>query len=58
MFKIFLIEDDVTLYNEIQDRLSQCSYEVFRVTDFSHVIKEFSNVEPDFVIIDILPTKV
>ncbi|GIO25426.1 response regulator transcription factor [Ornithinibacillus bavariensis] len=53
MFKIFLIEDDVTLFHEIKERLAQWSYEVYGVTDFSNVVKEFSERRPDLVIIDI-----
>jgi two-component system, OmpR family, bacitracin resistance response regulator BceR len=53
MFKIMLIEDDVTLFNEIKDRLSQWSYDVFGVSDFNRVIETFSEVKPDLVIIDI-----
>ncbi|USK33865.1 response regulator transcription factor [Bacillus sp. F19] len=53
MFKLLLIEDDITLFNEIKDRLSQWSYEVYGITDFSRVIQEFSEVKPDLIIIDI-----
>lgn len=53
MFKILLIEDDVTLFHEIKERLAQWSYEVYGVTDFSNVVKEFSERRPDLVIIDI-----
>jgi OmpR family two-component system bacitracin resistance response regulator BceR len=53
MFKIFLIEDDVTLFQEIRDRLLQWSYEVFGVKDFGRVLQEFIELEPDLVIIDI-----
>ncbi|AIQ53503.1 response regulator transcription factor [Paenibacillus sp. FSL R7-0331] len=53
MFKIMLIEDDVTLFTEIKERLSQWSYEVFGVTDFAKVLQEFTAVQPELVIIDI-----
>ncbi|MDQ0271851.1 response regulator transcription factor [Cytobacillus purgationiresistens] len=53
MFKILLIEDDVTLFNEIKERLSQWSYEVFGIDDFSQVMQTFADVKPDLVIIDI-----
>ncbi|MBM7648205.1 OmpR family two-component system bacitracin resistance response regulator BceR [Bacillus ectoiniformans] len=48
-----LIEDDFTLFNEMKDRLSQWSYEVYGVADFSDVLLEFSSIKPDLVIIDI-----
>lgn len=53
LFRILLIEDDVTLYREIQERLSQWSYEVYGIQDFGNVMKEVSSVKPDLVIIDI-----
>lgn len=53
MFKLFLIEDDTSLFGEIKERLSQWSYEVHGVTDFSSVFHEFAEIKPDLVIIDI-----
>jgi two-component system, OmpR family, bacitracin resistance response regulator BceR len=53
LFKLLLIEDDATLFNEIKERLSQWSYEVYGITDFNDVIQEFAEVKPDLVIIDI-----
>jgi OmpR family two-component system bacitracin resistance response regulator BceR len=53
MFKILLIEDDTTLFHEIKERLTGWSYEVFGVHDFGNVLKEFTAVKPDLVIIDI-----
>ncbi|WP_453993562.1 response regulator [Bacillus nitroreducens] len=53
MFKILLIEDDVTLFGEIRERLLQWSYEVYGIEDFGNVMKEFTEIQPDIVIIDI-----
>lgn len=53
LFKLFLIEDDTSLFGEIKERLLQWSYEVHGVTDFSSVFQEFVEVKPDLVIIDI-----
>ncbi|MFD2043469.1 response regulator transcription factor [Ornithinibacillus salinisoli] len=53
MFKIMLIEDDTTLFQEIKERLSQWSYHVQGISDFAHVIEEFTTNKPDLVIIDI-----
>lgn len=53
MFKILLIEDDTTLFNEINERLAQWSYDVYGITDFSNVMTEFSRIKPHLVIIDI-----
>ncbi|WP_243292774.1 response regulator transcription factor [Bacillus sp. FJAT-47783] len=53
MFKLLLIEDDVTLFSEIKNRLAGWSYDVYGITDFSKVIQEFTAIKPDLVIIDI-----
>lgn len=53
LFKIMLIEDDESLYHEIKDRLSQWSYDVYGVSDFSNVMQDFAAIKPDLVIIDI-----
>src|SRR5690625_3361247 len=53
MFKIMVIEDDTTLFEEIKERLSQWSYDVLGITDLSNVMEEFTEGKPDLVIIDI-----
>ncbi|MHC0036627.1 response regulator [Pseudoneobacillus sp. C159] len=53
MFKLLLIEDDVTLFQEIKERLTSWSYDVYGINDFSHVLQEFAEVKPDLIIIDI-----
>ncbi|WP_211748027.1 response regulator transcription factor [Paenibacillus sp. Marseille-Q4541] len=53
MFTIMLIEDDVTLFGEIKERLAQWSYNVYGVQAFDQVFQEFTTVKPDLVIIDI-----
>jgi len=53
LFKILLIEDDATLFQEIKERLSQWSYDVRGIRDFGRVMEEFSEIKPDLVIIDI-----
>ncbi|MCR8658602.1 response regulator transcription factor [Paenibacillus endoradicis] len=53
MFKLMLIEDDETLFNEIKDRFTQWSYDVYGIQDFSMVMEQFIAIKPDLVIIDI-----
>ncbi|OLS36303.1 DNA-binding response regulator [Alkalihalophilus pseudofirmus] len=53
MFKIFLIEDDASLFKEIKERLTAWEYEVYGVRDFQNVMESFAEVQPDLVIIDI-----
>ncbi|MBN9654452.1 response regulator transcription factor [Halobacillus sp. GSS1] len=53
MFKLLLIEDDHTLFHEMVERLSQWSYDVHGIHDFSRVMDVFTHVDPHLVIIDI-----
>lgn len=53
MFKILLIEDDISLFNEIRERLIQWSYNVYGIQDFANVMHTFTAVKLDLVIIDI-----
>ncbi|MBY9078534.1 response regulator transcription factor [Paenibacillus sp. HN-1] len=53
MFKLLLIEDDATLFNEIRNRLTQWSYDVYGISDFAKVMERFAEVKPDLVLIDI-----
>lgn len=53
LFKILLIEDDVTLFKEIKERLVQWSYDVYGIQDFNDVMRDYSEIKPDLVIIDI-----
>lgn len=53
MFKLLLIEDDATLFQEIKERLTGWSYDVYGIEDFEQVMKQFTEVQPDLVVIDI-----
>ena len=53
MFKLLIIEDDATLFQEVKERLTQWSYDVYGINDFSKVFAEFTAIKPDLVIIDI-----
>ncbi|MGG0718564.1 response regulator transcription factor [Robertmurraya massiliosenegalensis] len=53
MFKILLIEDDASLSQEIEERLTDWSYHVAGIKDFANVLQQFSTFKPDLVIIDI-----
>ena len=53
MFKLLLIEDDETLFNEIKERLTGWSYDVYGIADFNQVMQEFTAIKPDLVVIDI-----
>lgn len=53
MSKIFIVEDDMTLYEELKTRLEEWDHTVTGVSDFGNVVYDFIQSEPDLVIIDI-----
>lgn len=53
MPKLFIIEDDAVLMDELKARFSEWDCDVYGVNDFSNVIQEFIETEPDLVIIDV-----
>lgn len=53
MTKLFIIEDDATLYNELATRFQEWDYDVVGVQDFSNVMQTFIAETPELVIIDI-----
>ncbi|PMC35437.1 DNA-binding response regulator [Bacillus sp. UMB0899] len=53
MFKILLIEDDRSLFHEVKERLAGWSYDVEGISNFNKVMQEFTDYNPDLVIIDI-----
>lgn len=53
LFKLLLIEDDQSLFNEVKERLAGWSYEVEGISNFNKVMQEFTDYKPDLVIIDI-----
>ncbi|QOR68778.1 response regulator transcription factor [Cytobacillus suaedae] len=53
MFKLLVIEDDKSLFNEIHSRLTDWSYDVYGIRDFNNVLQEYTEIKPDLVIIDI-----
>lgn len=53
MSKIFIVEDDMTLYEELKTRLEEWDHTITGVSDFGNVVYDFIQSEPDLVIIDI-----
>lgn len=51
--KIFLIEDDSSIFNLIKERFSQWSMDVVGPSNFQKVLDDFLKEQPHFVIIDI-----
>lgn len=54
MYKILIVEDDLTIAKTIQSHLTRWDYEVHCVTDFKNVQEEFISFGPHLVLMDIL----
>lgn len=53
MFKIFIVEDDISLVKLLQDYLHRFGYSTYAVTDFDLVKQEFEEVSPHLVLLDV-----
>lgn len=51
--KILLIEDDQSIFDMLQERFIQWSFDVIRPADFQNIIATFVQEKPQLVIIDI-----
>lgn len=57
MFKIMIVEDDLTIAGVLREELEKWNHEAFLVENFSRVMEEFKNNAPQLVLMDIsLPT--
>lgn len=54
MYKIMIIEDDLTIAKTLKDHLSKWDYKVDYVTDFKNIIEQFNELDPNIVLLDIM----
>ncbi|HBL51578.1 MAG TPA: DNA-binding response regulator [Firmicutes bacterium] len=54
MYKILIIEDDLTIARTIKDHLCKWDYEVVCVTDFKNIIEQVIQFEPHLVLLDVM----
>lgn len=54
MYKILIIEDDLTIAKTLRDHLGKWGYEVSCVTDFKNVIEQVISFEPHLILLDIV----
>lgn len=54
MYKILIIEDDLTIAHTVRAHLEKWEYDVRCVEDFKDVMKEFSEFDPQLVLLDIM----
>ncbi|GKW47214.1 response regulator transcription factor [Planococcus sp. NCCP-2050] len=53
MFKIMIVEDDLTIAGVLNEELQKWNYEAFIVEDFGKVMEEFAEKNPQLVLMDI-----
>lgn len=53
MYKILIVEDDRIISKQMQEYLKKWGYEVERVVDFTNVLSQFTQFEPQLVLMDI-----
>ncbi|WP_313469402.1 response regulator transcription factor, partial [Carnobacterium sp.] len=53
MFKIMIVEDDLTIAHVLRDELERWQYEAVVVTNFNTIIEEFTAAAPQLVLMDI-----
>ncbi len=54
MYKILIIEDDLTIAHAMRAHLEKWEYEVRCADDFKDIMKEFSEFDPQLVLLDIM----
>lgn len=53
MYKILIIEDDMTIAKVMANHLAKWNYDVKHMTDFRDIIDEFTEFNPQLVLLDI-----
>jgi len=54
MYKIMIIEDDITIAKTIKEHLAKWDYDVIYVTDFKNIIEQFIQFDPQLVLLDVM----
>lgn len=54
MYKIIIVEDDLTISKTIKEHLSKWGYDVFCVTDFKNITEQIISIEPHLVLLDVM----
>jgi len=53
MYKIMIIEDDVTIAESLKAYIEKYNYEVFIVRQFEKIMDEFNEYKPDLILLDV-----
>lgn len=51
--KVFIVEDDMSIFESVKNKLEQWAFEVVGVTDFHRVLERFQETDPQVVLLDI-----
>ncbi|MDD2494256.1 MAG: response regulator transcription factor [Tissierellia bacterium] len=54
MYKIMIIEDDLTIAKRLKDHLNKWDYRVIYITNFKNIIEQFNDFDPHIVLLDIM----
>lgn len=54
MYKIMIIEDDITIAKVVAEHLKKWDCEVYYVTDFKNILQQFIDFNPQLVLLDIV----
>ncbi len=54
MYKIMIIEDDLTIAGTIKDHLRKWNYDVSYVNDLKNILEQFVRFEPHLVLLDVM----
>lgn len=54
MYKIMIIEDDLTISEAIREHLSKWGYDVFCVTEFRNITEQVVDFDPHLVLLDVM----
>jgi len=54
MYKIMIIEDDITIAKAMKDYLCKWDYDVYNVTDFKNITEQVIRFDPQLILLDVM----
>ncbi len=54
MYKIMIIEDDLTIARTLKDHLSKWDYDVIYIDNFKNIIEQFKEFDPHIILLDVM----
>ena len=53
MYKIMIIEDDISIAESLKDYIEKYKYQVFIARQFDNIIEDFKEYKPDLILLDV-----